>query len=74
MPSSLFVDQIEESQWSVSDKEEKLNHLVEQERALEQSFLHAIGDNNKFKDFLLKVGATEGDQHGLNTCDYILCH
>lgn len=40
-----------------------MNRLVEQEKALEHSFLHAIGDNNKFKDFLLKVCATKKDQH-----------
>ena len=41
--------------WSVSARESTLNKLIEQEKALEQSFLEAIGENNKFKDFLLKV-------------------
>ncbi len=39
----------------MSEREEKLNDLVEREKALEQAFLQAIGDNNKFKEFLLKV-------------------
>ncbi len=50
--------QIEESQWSVSQREEKLGQLVEQEKTLEQAFLTAVGDNNKFKEFLLKVTYT----------------
>ena len=47
--------QIEEVYWSVSARESTLNKLVEQEKALEQSFVESVGENNKFKDFLLKV-------------------
>ena len=39
----------------MAEREVTLNRLVEQERALEQSLVEAIGENNKFKDFLLKV-------------------
>ena len=46
---------MEEVQWAVSGREITLNKLVEQEKALEQSFLESVGENNKFKDFLLKV-------------------
>ena len=46
---------MEEVQWSVAERESTLNELIEQEKALEQSFLESIGENNKFKDFLLKV-------------------
>lgn len=46
---------MEEVQWSVSARESTLNKLIEQEKALEHSFLESIGENNKFKDFLLKV-------------------
>ena len=47
--------QIEEVQRGVVEKERNHHRLVEQERALEHSFAEAIGENNKFKDFLLKV-------------------
>ena len=43
----------------MSEAEEKLAHLVEQEKALEQSFLLSVGENNKFKEFLLKVQCTQ---------------
>lgn len=46
---------MEEVQWAVADRETILNKLIEQEKALEQSFLESVGENNKFKDFLLKV-------------------
>ena len=46
---------MEEVQWSVAARESTQNKLIEQEKALEQSFLESIGENNKFKDFLLKV-------------------
>ncbi len=46
---------MEEVQWSVSARESTLNRLIEQEKALENSFIEAVGENNKFKDFLLKV-------------------
>ena len=46
---------MEEVQWAVADRETTLNKLIEQEKALEQSFLESVGENNKFKDFLLKV-------------------
>ena len=42
----------------MSEAEEKLAHLVEQEKALEQSFIQSVGENNKFKEFLLKVQCT----------------
>ena len=35
-------------------KEKKLAKLIEQEKALTQSFIESVGDN-KFKDFLMKV-------------------
>ena len=41
--------------WAVSGREATLNKLVEQEKSLEHSFLDSVGENNKFKDFLLKV-------------------
>ena len=46
---------MEEVHWAVSTRESTLSKLIEQEKALEQSFLETIGENNKFKDFLLKV-------------------
>ena len=46
---------MEEVEWAVSGRETTLNKLVEQEKALEQSFIESVGENNKFKDFLLKV-------------------
>ena len=47
--------QMEEVQWAVSGRETTLHKLVEQEKALEHSFLESVGENNKFKEFLLKV-------------------
>lgn len=46
---------IEEVQWSLGEKEREVARLQEQDRALNSTFLEAIGENNKFKDFLLKV-------------------
>ena len=46
---------MEEVHWSVAARESTLNKLIEQEKALEHSFLESVGENNKFKDFLLKV-------------------
>lgn len=32
-----------------------MNKLVEEEKNLQSTFLESVGENNKFKDFLLKV-------------------
>lgn len=53
-----FITQIEEFQYDISEKEKQLARVQEQEKVLIQSFAESIGDNNKFKDFLLKVGFT----------------
>jgi hypothetical protein len=39
----------------IADKEKQLAILQEQERTLVQFFVESIGENNKFKDFLMKV-------------------
>ncbi len=49
--------QIEEAQWSLTEKERLVSKLHEQEKALHTSFSEALGENNKFKDFLTKVSA-----------------
>ena len=49
------MSQIEEAQWALAEKEKQLGKLQEQEKALHTSFSEAIGENNKFKDFLMKV-------------------
>ncbi len=51
----------------MSEREEKLGQLVEQEKTLEQSFLTAMGDNNKFKEFLLKVTSVYNTLHTCRT-------
>ena len=37
------------------EKEKSLGKLVEQGKALEHTFVEAVGENNKFKEFLMKV-------------------
>lgn len=46
---------MEEVHWAVAERESTLSKLIEQEKALEHSFVETVGENNKFKDFLLKV-------------------
>ena len=58
--------QIETCQQEIFEKEKQLYRLQEQEKALSQSYTESIGDNNKFKDFLLKV--RYGDQWSLLVC------
>ena len=52
--TTFGVFQIEECQYDIAGKERDLAKLLEQEKALVQSFMEAVGDN-KFRDFLLKV-------------------
>ena len=51
----VCVFQIEESQRDITEREKHLAKLQEQEKALTLSFTNSIADNNKFKDFILKV-------------------
>lgn len=46
---------MEEAQWNLSEKERQVSKLQEQEKALHATFSEAVGENNKFKDFLMKV-------------------
>ena len=46
---------IEEAQWALSGREKELGRLQEQEKALHSAFSEVIGENNKFREFLLKV-------------------
>ena len=47
--------QIEEAEWSVKEKESLYQNLTEQQKALDQSFMESVGENNKFKEYLTKV-------------------
>jgi WD40 repeat protein len=48
-------EKIEEAEWEVQEKETLVSQLQEQEKNLDQAFFEAVGENNKFKDFLVKV-------------------
>ena len=50
----VFSMEIEDCQDDITGKERDLAKLLEQEKALVQSFMEAVGDN-KFRDFFLKV-------------------
>ena len=52
---SVFLSQIEECVWQLKEKEKHLSQLQEQEKALQTQFMDSVGENNKFKDFLLKA-------------------
>ena len=47
--------QIEEIEWSIKEKEKLYHSLVEQEKTLDHTFTESVGENNKFKEFLMKV-------------------
>eukprot|EP00731_Ephydatia_muelleri_P023978 Em0016g249a len=47
-------EKIDEAEHTLEEKDAQLAKLQEQEKALEASFVEAVGEN-KFKDFLLKV-------------------
>lgn len=47
-------EKIEEAEHILAEKDAQVTKLQEQEKALEASFVEAVGEN-KFKDFLLKV-------------------
>ena len=49
-------EKIDEAEHTLQEKDTQLAKLQEQEKALEASFVEAVGEN-KFKDFLLKVSA-----------------
>ena len=51
----MFLSQIEECVWQLKEKEKHLSQLQEQEKALQTQFMDSVGENNKFKDFLLKA-------------------
>ena len=56
--TNFAVFQIEECQDDITRKERDLAKLFEQEKALVQSFMEAVGDN-KFRDFLLMVNISK---------------
>ena len=59
-------EKIDEAEHTLEEKDAQLAKLQEQEKALEASFVEAVGEN-KFKDFLLKVSA-DGNGEGNSSC------
>ncbi len=39
----------------MKEKESLYQNLTEQQKALDQNFTESVGENNKFKEFLMKV-------------------
>ena len=46
---------LQEAGWALEQKDKEMARLLEQEKALHAALMSAVGENNKFKDFLLKV-------------------
>ena len=51
----IYILQIAECERDITEREKLLAKVQEQEKTLTQTFVGSIGDNNKFKDFILKV-------------------
>ncbi len=47
--------QIDEIDWSIKEKDSLYQTLIEQQKSVDQNFTESVGENNKFKDFLMKV-------------------
>lgn len=64
----MSLIQIEEYQIDIAEKEKHLAKLQEQEKTLIQTFTGSIGDNNKFKEFILKV---RGELQQISSSDWM---
>ena len=54
-------------EWTVQEKEKLVSKLQEQEKTLDFTFMESLGENNKFKEFLVKVYRKKIKRARLNT-------
>ena len=53
--SKCLSSKVEDCQMTLESKKQQIDKLLEQEKALYTTFSTALGENNKFENFLTKV-------------------